>query len=170
MRFSTILTSIRESLSTRQYSGKVDYRINTTSAAVVEVFIDGQVARRLTPALDSTTLLNCYGVIHTAAGSTFTNRRALVRCTVAGVLSLVDLDATSANNDVELASAINGPSGAVTGTAPVIPSSGVGSIAFNVVQPVGTVPGYISVTYTPVSAAPTFVELRADFIEAGSRG
>ena len=175
MRYSTIATSIRESSQNRQYDGKGSFRAVTNSVTPVELFLDGQPSRRLVPALDSTTLLNCYGVIHTVAASTFTNRRALIRNTAAGVLSFVDLDATTAGlNDVELASSVATASGATTLTVPVAPISGAGSLTFSLVQPatVGgvTTPGYIVLTYTPAVATTTYVELRADFIEAGSRG
>ena len=176
MRYSTINTSIRESTQTRQYDGKGSYRATTNATTAIELFLDGQINRRLVPALDSTTLLNCYGVIHTVAASTFTNRRALIRNTAAGVLSFVDLDATTAGlNDVEIASSVAAASGAATLTVPVAPGvAGAGSLVFSLVQPatVGGVstPGYVVLTYTPAVATTTYVELRADFIEAGARG
>lgn len=173
MRFSTVLTPIRESLAQRQYSGSIQYRAATNSTAPVELFIDGQPSRRLVPAIDSTTLLNCYGVCHTIAGaSTFTNRRVLVRSNTAGVLSFVDLDATTAgSNDVELASSVAAASGAAVLSVPVIPGiAGAGSLVFSLVPATVLAPAFIAITYTPAVASSTFVEVRCDWIEAGSRG
>lgn len=173
MRFSNILTSIRESFQSRQYAGSVNYRAATTATTAVEVFLDGQVGRRLVPATDSTTLLNCYGVCHTVAGaSTFTQRRVLVRCSALGVLSFVDLDATTVGlNDVEIASSVATASGATVLTVPIIPGTAVaGSFVFSLVALTSTSPAYIAATYTPAVATATFLEVKVDFIECGPRG
>lgn len=172
MRFSTVITSIREALQTRQTRGTVMYRGTTTNATATELFIDAQPLRRLVPATDSTTLLNCRMVCHGSASiSLFSNRKVLVRNTAAGVLSIVDLDATTVGaNDVEPANAVAAASGAVVASVPVIPNTGTNSVAFSVVAASGSTPAYIAVTATGTASTTLWWEVEIDFTEAGPRG
>ena len=172
MRYSTILTSIKEALNSKQSKGHVAYRGITTNAVATELFIDAIPSRRLVPALDSTTLLNCRMVAHgSAAISLFSNRKVLIRHTAAGVLSVVDLDATTGGaNDVEPANAVAAASGAVVASVPVIPNTGTNSVAFSVVAATATTPAYIAVTATGTASTTIYWEVEIEYVEAGPRG
>ena len=172
MRFSTILTNIREALSARQYSGTVKYRAALTSTAVTELPIDSQPSRRLVPALDSGTLLRVTAVLYRPTGAAVfhSTRRLLAVCSPAGVVTLTDLGDTGL--------AVAGPSGAFAASAPTLNGTAVAAtngLQFVVVPAVlvngaVTVPAFLRLDVSSASAALTYLEVDVEFSEAGPRG
>lgn len=166
MRYSTVLTSIREALGSRQYSGFIQYRGNTQSTAVSELFLDGIPSRRLVPALDSSTFLVLEGVVHRTGVAPFiTQRQFLVACSATGVITLTDVG--------ESARAAAGPSGAVTPFASYVNATAAAAtlgLQFTVVPLTATAPGYVRLDVSSTTAATTYWEVSARFVEAGPRG
>lgn len=172
MRFSSIITSIREAFQIRQGSDSVIYRGRTTNATLTELFIDAQPARRLVPASDSTALLNISGVAHYANGtSLFTTSYHMFRVSPAGVITQVDIDGTTGGaQGVELASSVAAPSGAVVPKLNVLTLGAANGYTLTIVPATATSNAYISFNVTGLAATTIDWEFDVRFIEAGSRG
>lgn len=172
MRFSSIVTSIREALQHRQNQGEVIFRGRTTNATPTELFIDGQPSRRMVPAKDSTTLFKVTGVAHYSNGlSLHTTSVAMFRTTAAGVITQVDLDGTTAAaQGIELAACVAAPSGAVVPKLNTFTLGAANGHTYTIVPATATSDAYVALSVTGTASVTVDWELMVTFIEAGPRG
>lgn len=172
MRFSSIVTSIREALQVRQGAGEMLFRGRTTNATLTELFIDGQPNRRIVPSSDSTVLLDIRGVAHYSNGtSLFTKSQHLFRVSAAGVITQIDLDGTTAGaQGVETAGTVAAPSGAVVPKLNVLTLGGANGYTLTIVPATATTNAYISLSVTGLAATTIDWEFSVEYVEAGSRG
>jgi hypothetical protein len=174
MRFSSIVTSIRDALQQRQGPGEIVFRGRSTASVTSELFIDGQPGRRIVPSNDSTVLLELTGVANTSAGaSLFTQSIHMFRCSAAGVITQVDIDGTTGGSQgVELAGAVLGASGAVVPKTSVMTATGINGYIWTIVPAAGITPAYLSLSVAGTGGAGTWVdwEFEVEYIEAGPRG
>lgn len=172
MRFSSIITSIREALQQRQGPGQLTMRGRTTNATLTELFIDGQPGRRIVPSTDSTVLLSIKGVAHYSNGtSLFTDSFHMFRVSLAGVITQIDLDGTTAGaQGIESAATVAAPSGAVAPKTNVLTLGAANGYTLTIVPATATNPAYISLSVTGLAATTIDWEFNVMYIEAGPRG
>jgi hypothetical protein len=172
MRFSSIITSIREALQIRQGPGAVVYRGRTTNATLTELFIDGQANRRIVPAADSSILISLRGVAHYGNGTTlFTDSQHLFRVSTAGVITQLDIDGTTGGSQgVESPGSVAAPSGAVVPKLNVLTLGAANGYTFTVVPATATSNAYIALSVTGLAATVIDWEIELKYLEAGSRG
>ena len=172
MRFSSIVTSIREAMQMRQGSGDILFRGRTTNATTTELFIDGQPNRRIVPSSDSTVMLDIRGVAHYSNGtSLITKSQHLFRVSAAGVITQVDLDGTTAGaQGVETAGAVAAASGAVVPKLNVLALGAANGYTLTIVPATATSNAYISLSVTGIAATTIDWEFNVSYVEAGSRG
>jgi hypothetical protein len=172
MRFSSILTSIKEALNHRQGPGAFTMRGRTTNATLTELFIDGQPSRRIVPSTDSSVMLCIRGVAHYGNGTTlFTDSTHLFRVSAVGVITQVDLDGTTAaTQGVETAAAVLAPSGAAVPKLSVMALGAANGFTLAVVAATATSPAYISLSVTGLASVNIDWEFDVKYIEAGPRG
>ena len=172
MRFSSVVTSIREALQQRQGPGQFTMRGRTTNATLTELFIDGQPSRRIVPSTDSTVMISLKGVAHYQNGtSLFTDSFHMFRTSLAGVITQIDLDGTTAGTQgVESAGSVAAPSGAVVPKTNVLTLGAANGYTLTIVPAAGTTPAYISVSVTGLAATTIDWEFNVMYVEAGPRG
>lgn len=172
MRFSSIITSIREAFQTRQGADSIMFRGRTTNATPTELFIDGQPSRRIVPSADSTVLLNLRGVAHYSNGtSLLTNSYHMFRVSTTGVITQVDLDGTTAAiQGVESAGAVAAASGAAVPKLNVLALGAANGYTLTVVPATATSNAYIALTVTGLAAVNVDWEIDVRYVEAGPRG
>jgi hypothetical protein len=172
MRFSSILTSIREGLQQRQGPGPMLFRGRTTNATLTELFIDGQPSRRIVPSSDSSILLALRGVAHYQNGtSLFTDSYHMFRCSLAGVITAVDIDGTTGGaQGIESAGTVAGPAGAVVPKSNILGLGVANGYTFTIVPATATANAYIALSVTGIASVTVDWELEARYIEAGPRG
>lgn len=172
MKFSSIITSIREQLQQRQGPGAVVFRGRTTNATATELFIDGQPARRISPSTDSTVMIMLKGAAHYSNGtSLFTDSVHMFRVSAAGVITQVDIDGTTASaQGAETAGAVGASSGAVVPKLNVLALGAANGYTFTIVPATATSNAYIALTVTGLAATTVDWELELKYIEAGPRG
>jgi hypothetical protein len=172
MRFTTILTSIKEALSHRQGPGAFTMRGRTTNATSTELFIDGQPGRRIVPSSDSTVVLFIRGVFHYSnGGSSFTDSTHLFRVSPLGVITQLDSDGTTAGvQGVEAAATVLSPSGAVVPKLSAMSLGTANGFTLNIVAATATSPSYIALFANGVASVNADWEFDIKYIEAGPRG
>jgi hypothetical protein len=172
MRFSSILTSIREGLQHRQVPGPIVFRGRTTNATLTELFIDSQPNRRIVPSSDSTVLLELRGVAHYQNGtSLFTSSLHMFRCSLAGVITQIDIDGTTGGaQGVEIAGSVAAASGAVVPKTNVLGAGVANGYTFTIVPATATSNAYISLSVTGIASVTIDWELEVRFTEGGPRG
>lgn len=172
MRFSSIITSIREALQIRQGPGAVVYRGRTTNATLTELFIDGQPNRRIVPSADSSILVSLRGVAHYGNGTTlFTDSQHLFRVSTTGVITQLDIDGTTGGaQGVESPGSVAAPSGAVVPKLNVLTLGAANGYTFTVVPATATSNAYIALSVTGLAATTIDWEFELKYLEAGSRG
>ena len=165
MRFSSILTSIREPLTQRQEEVLAFYRGRTVNATPTELFIDGQPSKRIVPSSDSTLLIELMGLAHYANGTSLaTISQHMFRVSPLGVITAVGAPG------VELAGAAAAPSGLVVAKVQVLTLGAANGYAFAIVAATPTSNAYISLTVTGLAATTIDWEFKMEMLEAGSRG
>jgi hypothetical protein len=165
MRFSSIVTSIREALQQRQTLGSVFFRGRTTNATLTELFIDGQPARRIVPSADSSVNIRMFGVAHLSNGTTLTTlSQHVFRVSPAGVITAVNAPG------LELAGAAAAPSGAVVPKLGVMTLGGASGYTFTIVPATATNAAYIALSVTGIAATTIDWEFEMSYLEAGPRG
>jgi hypothetical protein len=172
MRFSSIITSIREALQIRQGPGAVTYRGRTTNATLTELFIDGQPNRRIVPSSDSSVLVTLRGVAHYSNGTTlFTDSTHLFRVSTTGVITQIDVDGTTAAaQGVESPGSVAASSGAVVPKLNVLGLGLANGYTFTIVPATATANAYIALSVTGLAATTIDWEFELKYIESGSRG
>jgi hypothetical protein len=172
MRFSSIITSIREQLQQRQGPGSVIYRGRTTNATLTELFIDGQPARRIAPSTDSSVVLMIKGVAHYSNGtSLFTDSTHLFRVSTVGAITQLDIDGTTAGSQgIETAGAVAASSGAVVPKLNVLALGAANGYTLTVVPATATANAYIALSVTGLAATNVDWEFEVKYVEAGPRG
>lgn len=172
MRFSSIITSIREAFQTRQGADNIMYRGRTTNATPTELFIDGQPSRRIVPSTDSTVLLNLRGVAHYSNGtSLFTDSYHMFRVSALGVITQVDLDGTTASaQGIESAAAVAASSGAAVPKLNVLAAGAANGYTLAIVPSTSTSNAYISLSVTGLASVTVDWEIDVRYVEAGPRG
>lgn len=170
MRFSSILTSIREAMQSNQYGGNIVFRGRTTNATPTELFIDAQPSRRIVPCTNSTVYLAIVGVAHYANGTSLcTDSRHMFRVSAAGVITQVDLDGTTAaTQGVELAGAVAAPSGAAVPKLNTMALGAANGYTLTIVPATATSNAYISLSVTGIADVVDW-EFQVQFLEAGPR-
>ena len=165
MRFSSIITSIREPLTQRQEEVLAFYRGRTTNATATELFIDGQPSKRIVPSSDSTLLIELMGLAHYANGTSLaTISQHLFRVSQLGVITAIGAPG------VELAGAVAAPSGIAAAKVQVLTLNGANGYAFTIVAATPTSNAYIALTVTGLAATTIDWEFKMEMLEAGSRG
>ena len=172
MRFSSILTSIKEAFQTRQGSDHVMFRGRTTNATLTELFIDGQPNRRIVPSTDSTVMLNLRGVAHYSNGTSLhTDSYHMFRVSPLGVITQVDLDGTTASaQGVESAASVAAASGAVVPKLGVMALGAANGYTLAIVPATATSNAYISISVTGIASVTIDWEFDVRYTEAGPRG
>lgn len=165
MRFSSIITSIREALQQRAESGVAFYRGRTTNATLTELFIDGQPSRRIVPSTDSTLVIRLMGAAHYSNGTSLaTFSQHLFRVSTTGVITQIGAPG------VELAGAVAAPSGAVSPKVQVLTLGGANGYTFTIVPATATSLAYIAFSVTGLAATTVDWEFEMAFQEVGPRG
>lgn len=165
MRFSSIITSIREHLSGRQEESLAFYRGRTTNATLTELFIDGQPARRIVPSSDSSVIIKLTGIAHYSNGTTLTSySQHVFRVSAAGVITAIGAPG------IELAGAVAAPSGAVSPKVQTLTLSGANGYTLTIVPATSTSNAYIALSVTGLAATTIDWEFLMEMLEAGPRG
>lgn len=172
MRFSSILTSIKEALQTRQGPGAFTIRGRTTNATLTELYIDGQPSRRIVPSTDSSVLISLKGVAHYGNGtSLFTDSHHMFRVSALGVITQVDVDGTTASaQGVESPGSVATSSGAVVPKLNVLALGAANGYTFTIVPATATSNAYIALSVTGLASTVVDWEFDVSYVEAGPRG
>lgn len=166
MRFSTTQTSLTTPTQPRQNGGSVVYRGVTTGNAATELFIDGQVGRRLVPDLNSggIIIVRAARYIPSLSNVNYTNFITGYITTVVGGISLLDQDSGTAGSQDNV---IIAAQGLTTRVGLINPGVGADNgILLDAVQPVGTTPGFLRLQVRGSASTQVIWEVQADFVEA----
>lgn len=166
MRYTTSATSIASPVLARQNGGTVVYRGSTNGNTPAELFIDGQVGRRLVPDARSGGILRATAAAINVANSNTTAsvHQVLFQVSAAGVISLIDQDSvTGGAQDNVLVGVVT----AGTRAGALNTSVGVDTgLQFDVVAATATAPAFLRLQARGLPGSVLNWEVVVDYVEA----